>query len=163
MLAPRLAHLDRLRWAPDGRKLLVDGADRHGRRGIFAIDPFSAEAALAPAGPPGISHDAKTAFHEEGRVYVGGRNGSERRLLATVRNGEIDTLEWFPDGSALLMGTAGRTRRLWRVGLEGGSPEPLDLASDRTGSVSVNRTDGRIAYTAGREWMEVRALQLAPD
>lgn len=163
MLAPRLAHLDRLKWAADGSALLVEGADRHGRRGLFEVDLASGEATPAREVPLGAAHDEKVAVHEEGRVYVCGRNGSDRRLLATVRNGEIDTLEWFPDGSALLMGTTGRTRRLWRVGLEGAAPQPLELAIDRTGPASVNPADGRLAYTAGSEWTEVRALRLAPD
>ena len=163
MLAPKLAHLNRLRWAPDGGALLVDGADRHGRRGAFAIDLSSGEAVPVREPPSGAAHNEKVAFHEDEGLYVCDRKGGNRRLLATVRNGQIDTLDWFPDGAALLMGTTGGTRRLWRVGLEGGSPQPLKLGIDRTGPVSVNPADGRLAYTAGREWTEVRALQLPPD
>jgi hypothetical protein len=58
------------------------------------------------------------------------------------------------------MGTTGKARRLWRVSLKGGSPEPMDLAAERVGPVSVNPVDGRLAYTTGREWTEVRMFRL---
>ena len=160
-IAPRLAHLDGLRWTPDGARLLVDGMDRHGRRGGFAIDPVSGEGVPVAGVPRRAERGGLIAFHEDGQVYVCCGEGKERRRLAAVRNGTIDSLEWLPDGSALLMGTTGKTRRLWRVALEGGSPQALELALDRMGPVSVNPADGRLAYAAGGEWTEVRAMRLS--
>jgi Tol biopolymer transport system component len=159
-VAPKLAHLDEVRWAPDGMRLLVDGVDRHGRRGVFEVDPSSNDAVRTREDRRAAARGGKSAFHEEGKVYVRDADGAEPRLLATVRHAEIDTLEWLPDGGGLLMGTTGKTRRLWRVSLEGGAPQPLTFAVERSGPVSVNPVDGRIAYTSGREWTEVRALRL---
>lgn len=42
-LNPRLAHMERLVWSPDGKSLLVSGADRRSRGGLFRVDPESAE------------------------------------------------------------------------------------------------------------------------
>jgi Tol biopolymer transport system component len=40
---PRLAHMERLVWSPDGKSLLVSGADRRSRGGLFRVDAESAE------------------------------------------------------------------------------------------------------------------------
>lgn len=42
-LNPRLAHIERLTWSPDGNSLLVSGADRRSRGGLFLVDAETAE------------------------------------------------------------------------------------------------------------------------
>ena len=159
MLSPKLAQCERIRWDSGG--LLLDGADRHGRRGVFRLEPASGEVARLTVPPAPPSREGLLAYIDSSRVYVASRGKGEPRLLATVRNGQIDSLEWLPDAHALLMGTTGKTRQLWRVSLEGGTPQPLHIAPQRAGPVSVNPVDGRLAYTVGREWTEVRMFRLS--
>ncbi len=42
-LRTRLAHVESVRWSPDGRQLLASGSDRVGRRGLFRLDPASSQ------------------------------------------------------------------------------------------------------------------------
>jgi Tol biopolymer transport system component len=43
-LSPKLAHLESLRWSPDGRFFLVSGSDRRSRGGVYRIDGQTGEA-----------------------------------------------------------------------------------------------------------------------
>jgi Tol biopolymer transport system component len=43
---PQLRYYNRLRWAPDGRSILVNGQDRKGRGGVYSVDPQTGEATL---------------------------------------------------------------------------------------------------------------------
>jgi Tol biopolymer transport system component len=38
VLTPKLAHIQRIEWAPDGKSVLASGSDRQNRRGLYRID-----------------------------------------------------------------------------------------------------------------------------
>ncbi len=42
-LTPKLAHIERLDWSPDGKVLLVGGSDRRNRNGLYTVDAESSD------------------------------------------------------------------------------------------------------------------------
>ena len=68
-LPVKLAHIERVRWAPDARSLLVSGSDNKGRGGLYAVDaktgslsPLVVEAGASFRGFEGVwSPDGKIA------------------------------------------------------------------------------------------------------
>ena len=54
-VSPTLSNIERVRWSPDGRTLLVSGSDGRGRGGLYTVD--IATSALRPLMvEPGVSH-----------------------------------------------------------------------------------------------------------
>jgi len=80
-IAPKLAHMERLRWSPDNKSLLISGSDGKGRSGLFRVDITSSQARpivwddnASFRGIPGDWLDAD-------RVVIGGSDLRERNLL----------------------------------------------------------------------------------
>ena len=67
VVVPKLAYLDRIRWSPDGRELLVGGSDRSARRGLFRVD------ARTGATSPVVREGASTYRGLEGVWAAGGK------------------------------------------------------------------------------------------
>jgi Tol biopolymer transport system component len=73
-IATRLAHIERVRWSPDGLSLLVSGSDSKGRGGLFSVDaetgalrPLVVEAGASFRGFEGAwSRDGKSLFYIHG-------------------------------------------------------------------------------------------------
>ncbi|HYI94477.1 MAG TPA: hypothetical protein VEX68_13090, partial [Bryobacteraceae bacterium] len=70
----KLAHIERVRWAPDARSILVSGSDNKGRGGLYSVDlqtgslrPLVVEAGASFRGFEGVwSADGKSLFHIHG-------------------------------------------------------------------------------------------------
>jgi Tol biopolymer transport system component len=86
--------------------------------------------------------------------------GGAARVLATLREGGVASIDWLPDGGSLLIATPGKAGAiLWKVSMKGGSPQRLsDL--DANGGVSLDRSGRRIAFTRGQTGTEIWALDL---
>jgi len=89
-IAPKLAYLDRIRWSPDGRELLVSGSDRAARRGLFRVD------AETGATSPVVREGASTYRGLEGEWAAGGKavlyiheNGIRLKDLVTEADREL--------------------------------------------------------------------------
>ena len=105
-LAPRLAHLERLRWSPDGGSLLVSGSDGKGRAGLFLVDVR--DGATRP-----VFSDAEAPFRGLEGAWAGPdrvlylRSGVRSRNLATredsllIGDGEARHLAVSRDGKKL--------------------------------------------------------------
>ncbi len=93
-----------------------------------------------------------------GDVYMIDGGASPEKVL-TLPNGSLETLDWLPDSSALLVGTRGMTgAMLWRVSREGDDLQRVKLAPRRAGGVSVHPDGRRIVYAVETGSKEVWLL-----
>lgn len=222
-LSPKLAHIERLHWSPDGRFLLVGGSDRKSRGGLYQVDAQTAEVvpivqddSATFRGLEGVwAADGKAIFyvHEDGsrsseirfrdletgreqklyrpvppsrirylarspdgrRLAFGSSSGDyaqeeallvipsgggETREVLRMQKGGLSGVEWTPDGRQLFFSRAGDSApELWRIPLEGGQPQKLELSTDWQGDVSLHPAGRRIAFTAGKNRSEVWVME----
>jgi Tol biopolymer transport system component len=107
-LQPKLAHLERLRWSPDGDSLLVSGSDNKGRAGLYivnaksaAVIPVVAEPGAAFRGFEGVwSKNGKSIIYIHGDVTVRSKtlDGQEAELYRGVH---LRHLTPSPDGRSI--------------------------------------------------------------
>ena len=91
-MAPQLADVGRLEWAPDGRALIVAGNRSPSERGVYRVDLVAGSASLLVAGQTPYTHalspDGRTLFYGTGSepdvtlVARDLRSGRERVLPA---------------------------------------------------------------------------------
>jgi Tol biopolymer transport system component len=77
-LLPRLAHMEQVRWSPDGASLLVSGSDGKGRAGLYIVDVTSA--AVTP-----VIRDADAPF----QGYEGVWSGDGKSVVYLYRDSEV--------------------------------------------------------------------------
>jgi Tol biopolymer transport system component len=103
-------------------------------------------------GPLAVSPDRRSlAVGSRGGIVVVPVSGGEARVLPFER---LNDLVWGP----VLI--AGRGADLWRVPLDGRTPEKLRSPGNRSPGLSLHPDGKRIALTAGETRSEVRMLQL---
>jgi Tol biopolymer transport system component len=121
-IATKLAHVERVRWAPDGSALLVSGSDSKGRGGLFSVDarigtlsPIVVEAGASFRGFEGVwSKDGKSLFyiHGDSELRLGNKvllSGKGLRYLAGSPDGRSLALY---DGNAIaILGVDGQLIR----------------------------------------------------
>ncbi len=109
------------RWSPDGKTLVYLGT----KRGLT---------------------DLETTMEDE-HVWVIGADGRNRRELgAAIDNRQEDPI-WTPDGASVLFNVQERGEtHLYRMPLDGGTPERVVADRGSVGAISVSR-NGSIAYT----------------
>jgi len=143
VLRPRLAVLSRVRWSPDGARLLASGSDGRGRSGLFAVDPDSGatEGIVRASGgePRGVAGewlDAESIAYvspDRGRILRRAVDGREAEELFAAEVGErLRLLAATADGAWLAFGIgddeAAREVRALRV--EDGRVETLYRAEN---------------------------------
>lgn len=106
-LPVKLAHIEKVRWSPDGRSLLVSGSDNKGRGGLYSVDAKSG--ALSP-----LVAEAGASFRGYEGVWAGSeliyiRSDSELRSReATLLSGkDLRALAASPSGRLLAVAQAG--------------------------------------------------------
>jgi Tol biopolymer transport system component len=131
-VAPNLTRARYVKWSPDGRSLLTNGADEQGRAGIFRVDVRSGQAttvilAKALTTFVGWSPDSKKVYFQRDRVFVERdlKSGKERNVYndPAIRNGSIS-----PDSRSLALvhpDPATKTVSLLLVPVAGGEPREL--------------------------------------
>ncbi len=111
-LLPKLAHLERVRWSPDGKSLLVSGSDNQGRGGLYLVDSGTA-AVRALVSEAGASFRGfEGVFSSDGRsvFYLHRDAGLRRRELTTGKEATLYPDKRFrhlvvsPDGKLLAAG-----------------------------------------------------------
>jgi Tol biopolymer transport system component len=111
-LAPRLSHMERFRWSPDGRSLLVSGSDRRARGGLFRVDarsgefePVVQEDTASFRGFDGVwSGDGKAIFYLHGGVRWRELSGrQEKQIYRGAPGAPLSHLALSPDGSRLAL------------------------------------------------------------
>jgi len=116
-LIPRLAQVQRPRWAPDGKSLLATGVVQK-RRGVYRIDAATGEVSPVVELEPGLSvanarwlRDGRsvlyTAVSQTQRLIVRDvASGAERQLFENPRGrGIVDAVD-SPDGTSLAFWTS---------------------------------------------------------
>lgn len=88
-LLPKLAHLERVRWSPDGRSLLVSGSDNKGRGGLFSVDVNSAAVTPVIAEPGASFRGFEGVWSKDGKSVIYLSGGSEIRLREIAGGREI--------------------------------------------------------------------------
>ena len=92
--------------------------------------------------------------------------GGEARELLTVKDPvEISLLTWTQDGQQVLFRRHPDTNRqdlkeeLWRISVEGGEPQKLELEMDPLRHLRIHPDGKRIAFNSGRFQAEVWVMK----
>lgn len=88
-LHPRMKHIERLRWSPDGRSILAGGRDERDRRGLYLIDAQTGDISpVVQSGGMGVvwqsawSPDGRTIYYTMGAGIIARDlvTGQERQI-----------------------------------------------------------------------------------
>jgi Tol biopolymer transport system component len=100
-LAPKLAHIERVRWSPDGQSLLVSGSDSKGRGGLYSVDVKNG-ALSAVVVQPGASFRGFEGVWAKDRLFYIRGNSELRTRDTTLLSGKgLRNLAASPDGKSL--------------------------------------------------------------
>ena len=158
VVVPQLASIARIRWSPDGSRLLASGSDGRGRSGLFTVDPDTGatqglirEHGGAPEGLEGAwaSKDAVAYIAEDGsRVLVRSLHGDDdAEVFAVEAGGALQGLEADTNGLLYfgLTGPEGTTLR--SVGVNGAGAR---LLTELPGPVESIEVAGKTVYASVR-------------
>jgi len=182
-LSPRMSRIYKVQWLPNGRAMLLVGADEKGRYGLFRMDLGNASLEPLLFGEPGHGYPRNLTLSPDGnRIFFITNDSSDlllheldaRGIVSVVRRfknvREISGIAFSPDGRSLAVGFRGSkpgASRLIVVPFEGGVEREVyrPAASEdlRWGGISWSR-DGRyliFAVTAAqKDESEIRTLSL---
>ena len=131
----RMAHIEAVRWSPDGSSLLVSGSDRNGRAGLFRINADSNE----NQNPVPIAIDENASFRGMPGTWIDGavvyiKNGQELRRHPLGK--EPDELRYNAPAADVLHGvTASKDGSVIAVGYANGF-----LGIRRNGQMVLRKT-----------------------
>ncbi|MBK5293840.1 MAG: PD40 domain-containing protein [Acidobacteriia bacterium] len=129
VLPVRLPHMERLRWSPDDKDLLVSGTDRQGRRGLYVVNVETGAARGVVQERAGTYHGLEGVWSADGNsiVYLGdgirlrklaeGPAEGNEKVLRAGGAGKLGNLEIAPDGKWLAYTMEGK---VMVVGVDGG-------------------------------------------
>ncbi len=145
-----------LRWAPDGRSLVVTGVDGQGRHSLLRIDSLTGEAtvllnaACADTPPPfDLSPDGRKVFYigspDGGTLHAWDSESGEDRQLGARG---VWSFAVSPDGGQLAYFGRGdqAERGLFVTTSAGGSPRLLVVAKDNRGAVAWSPDGRQLVY-----------------
>ena len=172
-------------WSPDGRAIFFNKYNKTAKALSVVVHDFGAdhEKELFSVADPSyycasvaLSRDGRQlafAVHEaesQSKVLkvLPAAGGEARDVLRGVEMAFPGSVAWTPDGLSLLFNGKARLRgsrtELWRVPVQGGEPQKLDLAADNLRDLRLHPDGRHIAYTAGKDRLEVWALEnFLPD
>jgi len=150
-----------LAWSPDGEWLAFsDRVSEDAAFGIVQLSTLTGEKKILPAAGSQHWGDHGPAFSPDGRwisfirsvsmgtadlfrAAVGG--GPVQRLTHDARS--IDGHAWTPDGRAVIVSSRRtESRGLWRIPVDGGSPEWLPLPNLHARQPTVARRGGQLLF-----------------
>jgi len=89
--------------------------------------------------------------------------GEARDLLRGVRLPLANPIAWTPDGLSVLFARepspGNRKTELWRISVQGGEPQKLELAAEGMRDLCVHPDGRHIAFTAGHDTSEVWVME----
>ena len=116
-LQVKLAHMERVRWSPDGKTLLVSGSDNKSRGGLYLVDVESAEVKPFAAEPGASFRGFDATWSKDGKsVYYLHSSGEVRRRETSTgsestlyRGAELRHIAASPDGKWIAAGSGGKS------------------------------------------------------
>jgi Tol biopolymer transport system component len=200
-LTPKLAHMERVRWSPDSRSLLVSGSDGKGRGGLFLVDAATSKVTSVVARPGASfrgfpacwSKDGETIYYIDDESELRSHAVESGKESAIYRGRSLRQIALSPDGQSLALSSAGsailllpvaggdprslafdgltelewghdliaaRGVDLFRVPLDGETPQRIEMPGNRGAGFSLHPDNKRVALTAGATRSEVWALSL---
>ena len=103
--SPRLTFIERLRWSPDGRSLLLSGGDAQGRSGLFVMDLGTGEAQQAVVERTGDFRGLEGDWSADGsRIFFARRTGADRFTIQShaLASGRREEIYHPPAGRAVI-------------------------------------------------------------
>jgi Tol biopolymer transport system component len=180
-LVPKLAHIERLRWSPDGEWLLASGANGKGRSGVFRVNVASGELRPVALEENFSLHGLPADWLDRERLLLGGPSVRERNLVtgkerlledrpaALVAAGP--SLAFFNGREVVVLGkgavySGAVTALAWLgsdllIGTSEGilrNGRKVDLPGYDGGPISVHGST--LAFSAGRTLNEIWSLKL---
>jgi Tol biopolymer transport system component/DNA-binding winged helix-turn-helix (wHTH) protein len=172
---PRKLHqLDRLRfwnqalsWSSDGRFLIfcAQASGKPFQVMQLTLEDLSVHPITEPPTPSTGDYDAQyspdgasIAFIRNTKdvedIYVMRATGGPARRV-TFDNRLLSGIAWMPDSRELIFSSnrGGASWGLWRIPVDGGTPERLSIGSERAYMPSVSLRGNRLAYASG-SWNE---------
>lgn len=148
-------------WSPDGKYLAVADSESAGDlTSIYLISPDDGSRKRLTQRPAQFNGDWDPKFSPNGEwvsfirstnfavedVYIIPITGGEPRRL-TNDGRELSGLDWTADGREIVFSSKrGGSYGLWRVAIDGGSPEPLPGAGDNARQPAVSPQGNYLAY-----------------
>jgi Tol biopolymer transport system component len=164
-------------WSRDGKEIFY--LKRAAKRfSIVARDlETGQERELHSVAEPSFFYPGGAALSRDGRQLafaVGGESqstvlkimpaagGQARDLLRGVRL-PLRGIAWTPDGLSVLFARepspGNRKTELWRISVQGGEPQKLELAAEGMRDLCVHPDGRHIAFTAGHDTSEVWVME----
>ncbi len=157
--APRLTFIERVRWSPDGRALLLSGGDAQGRAGLFVTDLTTGETAQAVVERGGDFRGLEGDWSADGgSIFFAQRTGPSRFVIRShsLVSGRREDVYHPPPGRAVIRALrrgpdTARLAYILAAGPAGGgqSVEVLDVDTGRASTV-LRSQYGEIS---GVEWL----------
>ena len=147
-------------WSPDGLSLAMKAPGSKGLDLLTLADGAIRHVTTVPAGEmlddnpafsPGGSQLAFIRWHatDVDDIYVQPLSGGVPTRL-TFDNVKVHGVAWEADGRHLVFSSnRGGPFSLWRVGTDGGAPEPVPMAGHQAYSMDMSRDGRRLVY---QEW-----------
>jgi Tol biopolymer transport system component len=115
-LPVKLAHMERIRWSPTSRALLVSGSDNKGRGGLFLVDvetaavkPFAVEPGAPFRGFDAVwSRDGKSVLYLHPSGELRKRETETGHESTLYRGAGLSHIAASPDGKWLAVGEGGK-------------------------------------------------------
>jgi Tol biopolymer transport system component/DNA-binding winged helix-turn-helix (wHTH) protein len=163
-------------YSPDGKFLAIP--DKHSLEeplGIFLLSVETREKRRLTSTPAGSLGDYYPAFSPDGKMlafvratrwstddlYIMPLPGGEPKRL-TFDNLTITGLTWTPDSREVLFTSrrGGSTRHLWRIAVNGGTPERVDTVGNDVLSPALSQQGNRLAYTQALDDINIWRIEL---
>ncbi len=177
-----LGYVQHPAWSPDGKAVYYlrydPTASSHHRilgrdletgqeKAVFDPGPKAGigNMSLSPDGRQVVFTISDPAIRSTAIRVIGTTGGAPRELLRLQDPAGIIPLAWTPDGRHLLFAKRDSTRsqermfELWRIAVEGGAPQKLELAMERLRDLRIHPDGRRLAFTAGAYKAEVWVME----
>jgi Tol biopolymer transport system component len=140
---------------------LATGQERH-LHSVTEPSNYRAGVALSPDGRQLALAVSEAESKSNVLKVVPAAGGEARDVVRGIAMPLPGSVAWTADGLSLIFTARPSPRssrtEIWRVPVQGGEPQKLDLAADNIRELRLHQDGRHIAYTAGKDRQEVWAL-----